>query len=138
MTGFGKKFEFGRLTVAVVALSICMTMLPDLAVAALPGKMKVGDAELVLNGYGARKRSILQLYIAGLYLVEKNADSNAIIDAEKPMALRLEVTSQFVSQSNLLAALNEGFQNSTGGDVGRIRTQIEQFRGLFSDSINTL
>lgn len=137
MRRIAKHLKARQLVLVAIVSCACIGTLPDSAVAGLPGKMKIGETELVLNGYGARKRSILQLYVAGLYLTEKSGDANAIIDADKPMALRLEVTSQFVSQSNLLSALNEGFQSSTGGDMAPIRTEIEQFRRLFSDSISS-
>jgi hypothetical protein len=51
------------------------------------------------------------------------------------MAIRLEITSGLVSQEKLVESLNEGFQNSTGGDPSAIRKEIEQFRKCFAAPI---
>ena len=125
-----------RLALTVIA-TIGIVFLPNVVDAAgLPASLKIGGNELILNGSGARKKGFLQLYNGGLYLTKKSNDPKTIIDADDPMAIRIHVTSRFVSQSNMLAALDEGFQNSTDGRVDPIQDKIGKFKLLFSETIS--
>lgn len=121
--------------VSLLALFSISTICVSAQAAGLPSKLKVGDYTLIQNGAGARSKNLLQLYLAGLYLREKNNQAAAIIADDAPMAIRIEITSIFVSQQSLVEALGEGFQNSTGGDTAAIQKEIETFRRCFSDDI---
>lgn len=103
--------------------------------AAMPAKLKVGDAELKFNGSGERNKFFMQMYLAGLYLSEPSGDGPAIVAADAPMAIRIEITSGLVTQQKLVDALNEGFTSSTGGKTDPLRKEIEQFRGCFAAAI---
>jgi hypothetical protein len=121
-----------RTSILAVALAL-LAAIP--AHAESPAKLKVDDVNLVLNGSGARTKYLMQMYVAGLYLAEPSHDAAAIIAANNAMAIRLEITSGFISQEKLVESLNEGFQNSTGGDSSNIRKEIEQFRKCFAAPI---
>lgn len=97
--------------------------------------MQAGEHRLVLNGSGSRKKAFLELYVAGLYLKAPSNSSSQIIAADAPMAIRIKITSGFVSQSNLVESLEEGFNNATAGDTREIRKEIERFRECFKDEI---
>jgi hypothetical protein len=101
----------------------------------LPPRLKIGEQVLIQNGSGARNKSLLQLYVAGLYLPQKSNQAAAIIEADAPMAIRIEITSIFVSQESLVEALNEGLTNSTKGATAPIQNEIAAFRRCFTDSI---
>jgi hypothetical protein len=120
----------GLLAVAFVSTA------PATGRAELPAKLKAEGAELRLNGSGARTKYLMEMYVAGLYLAEPSRDAAAIIAANNPMAIRLEITSGLVSQEKLLAALNEGFDNSTGGKTESLRREIERFRKCFASEID--
>jgi hypothetical protein len=51
------------------------------------------------------------------------------------MAITIEITSGFVSQEKMVAALNDGLQNSTRGKTAALKTEIEQFQACFGDDI---
>ena len=51
------------------------------------------------------------------------------------MAIRIKITSGFVSQSSLVDSLEDGFQKATDGDTREIRSEIDQFREYFKDAI---
>ncbi len=121
------KLLFAALVLGLIA--------PAAASAALPGKLKVGDAELTLNGAGARTKYLMKMYVAGLYLDAPSADAPAIIAADAPMAIRLEITSGMVTQEKLVDSLNEGFTAATGGNPAPLRAEIEKFRTLFAAAI---
>ncbi len=101
----------------------------------LPSQIQVGEHRLVLNGKGARTKMVLELYVAGLYLTQPSNNAAQIIAADQPMAIRIQITSSFVSQKSLVDSLEEGFKNATGGDTREIRKQIDEFRDCFKEAI---
>jgi hypothetical protein len=110
--------------------------LPDACAAeSLPPQIQAGEHLLVLNGSGERIKAFIELYSAGLYLTKPSNNSAAIIASEDPMAIRIKITSGFVSQSSLVDSLEEGFQKATGGNTREIRPEIDQFRIFFKDDI---
>lgn len=100
-----------------------------------PASLKLGDVELKLNGTGSRNKYLMQMYEAGLYLAEPSADAKAIIAADAPMALRIEVTSGLVTQEKLVESLNEGFTSATGGKTEPLAAEIAEFRKCFAAPI---
>ncbi len=101
----------------------------------LPAKINVAKQELQLNGAGTRQKYFMDLYTAGLYLLQPNRRADAILNAEELMAIRIVITSKMVSQQKLVASLQEGFKNSTRGKVQPIQKQIDQFRQCFAEEI---
>jgi hypothetical protein len=95
-----------------------------------------GD-ELVLNGAGVRTKLIIKLYVGSLYTKAKSNDGNAIIDADEPMAIRLNVISDLLTRDKMVKALKSGFKSSTGGDTSAIQPQIDQMMGLLQGKIGT-
>ncbi len=79
----------------------------------LPKQMQVGEKRLTLNGEGVRTKAFLELYTAGLYLSKPNSNPASIIAADDAMAIRIKITSGFVSQSSLVDSLEDGFKNGT-------------------------
>ncbi len=100
----------------------------------LPATMKAGDASIVLNGGGVRKKVFFKLYVGGLYLSEKSSDANAIINADKAMAVKLEITSGMISSDNMSEAISEGFEKSTNGNIAPLKSQIAKFIDTFKKS----
>ena len=100
-----------------------------------PATFTVDETEVVRNGFGNRNKMMLSLYECGLYLPQESKDAAAIIAAEQPMAMRLKITSRFVSQEKMLAALQQGFKSSTGGNTASISSDIVKFTNCFSDPI---
>lgn len=85
----------------------------------LPVEFRAGEHRLVLNGEGSRTKAFLELYVAGLYLTQPSNNGALIVADEKPMAIRIKITSSFVSQKSLVDSLEDGFKIATGGDTCR-------------------
>ena len=112
------------------------SFLPTIQAADFPARVRAGANVITLNGSGARNKNFINLYQAALYLPDTSNDAAAVIAADAPMAIRIEITSIFVSQAKLVAALNDGFQKSTGGNIAPFRNELLQFRQCFADAIN--
>jgi len=95
--------------------------------------LQVGAEKLVLNGVGLRKKLMVKVYAAGLYLKEKNKDALAIMEKDEPMAIVLKFMHSEVTPDKLIEAWNEGFQKSTKGDTAKLQNEISQFNQLFKD-----
>ena len=54
----------------------------ELAGVTMSDKVSVGDHELVLNGMGLRKKFIIKVYVAGLYLPAKQANGERVLAAD--------------------------------------------------------
>jgi hypothetical protein len=101
----------------------------------MPESLKTEQSTLMLNGAGVREKFFLDLYVGGLYLKEKSADPGAIIAADEPMAIRLHIISSMITSKRMEKATREGFENATGGNIGPIKVQIEEFISVFKEEI---
>jgi len=101
----------------------------------MPESLKRGQTQLMLNGAGVREKFFMDLYVGGLYLREKSADPGAIIEANEPMAIRLHIVSSMITSKKMEKATREGFENATGGNIGPIKVQIEEFISVFKEEI---
>ncbi len=101
----------------------------------MPDTMQAEQA-LILNGAGIRTKLVFELYVAGLYLTEKNDNAAAIIAADEAMGIRLHIISSKITSKKMIKATRKGFQHATGGDTAAIDTEIEQFLAAFADKIS--
>ncbi len=101
----------------------------------LPAKVTYQEQELTLNGAGVREKLWIDLYAAGLYLDQKNNDANAIINSEKPKAIKLHIVSKLISSNKMIEAVTEGFENSTNGNTTPIQEEIDTLLGFFREDI---
>jgi hypothetical protein len=84
----------------------------SLAGVTLPDTAQVGGTKLVLNGLGLRKKFVVKVYVAGLYLEQKSSDADAIVKAEAPKRIVMQFV-RGVSKSQLVDAFEESFNSNT-------------------------
>lgn len=121
------------LTTTIIALMMAMTTQAQMTIndVTLPASIKAGEITCALNGGGIRKKVFFKLYVGGLYLSEKSSDAGAIINADKPMAVKLQITSGMISSDNMSEAITEGFEASTGGNTAPLKAEITEFVNTF-------
>jgi hypothetical protein len=98
-----------------------------------PAKIKMDNTELSYNGGGLRKKyGMVKVYVIGLYSPEKSKNGNDLISADKPLAVRLTITSGMATSSRMADAIQEGFSKSMKGNTAplqsKINTLIETFK----------
>jgi hypothetical protein len=101
----------------------------------LPDSLNAQNHPLALNGVGIRSKFFMDIYAAGLYLSESSQEAKSIIDQDKPMALRLHITSGLLSSDKMESATREGFEKSTGGNTAEIKDTIDTFIATFKEDI---
>jgi len=98
----------------------------------LTAKLKQDNTELSLNGGGIRKKmGFIKVYVAGLYTTEKSKNGNDIVAADKPVAVRLTITSGMVNSNNMSESIQEGFGKSMKGNTAPLQSQIASFIETF-------
>ena len=101
----------------------------------LPATLKANSENLVLNGGGLREKYFLDLYVGGLYLKSKSKNADAIIKADEPMAIRIEIVSKLISSDKMIEAIEEGMEKSTKGKTEALSEEIKAFKAAFSEQI---
>jgi hypothetical protein len=91
-----------------------------------PDSVKVGGSDLVLNGMGIRKATMLQVnvYVGSFYLPEKSKDASHILDTDQPWQLVLRFVRD-VDVSDIRDALEEGFAKAAGNKLAALSPRIE-------------
>ena len=78
----------------------------ELAGVTLPDTIELDGKRLVLNGMGLREKFFIDVYVAGLYLPAKQRSGEAILAADTPRRLVMELTYN-VSKDQLCDAWKE-------------------------------
>lgn len=118
-----------KLFIGVLAVMLMTTMAEarDVSGKNIPESMNVGDDLLILNGAGTRTKMWMSIYAAGLYLPKKMNNAQEIINADIPMAIKIDVISGFMSAKKLEDALREGFEQSTNGNLTSLKDRVDKF-----------
>lgn len=93
--------------------------------------ISLGNETLVLNGGGLREKYWFDLYVAALYLKNKNSDGSKIIHQNDEMAIHIKLVSDKVTREKFLETVKEGFAKATAGKASK--EEIKDFCAFFSD-----
>ena len=96
----------------------------------LPDEWEKDGIVLKLNGAGLRKKMIIKVYAAGLYLMNEISDSNEIINLDEPMAIKMHFIYKNVSKEKLIDAWKVGFTKFE--DKNDIALEISKFNSFFT------
>lgn len=102
----------------------------------IPESLNYEEKALVLNGAGTRSKFFMDIYVGALYLEIKSQDAELILRDDKPMGIRLHIVSGMVDSDKLKEAINDGFDQSTGGNIEPIKPQIDQFMALMETEVS--
>lgn len=116
-----------------VNATVAQTQVGDVT---LPNSVNFGGEDLALNGAGIRKKAfVLSLYSGGLYLQNKSSKAKDIVNSDETMAMKLHITSGFVSSEAMSEAVLEGFDASMNGETSSLTAEIKKFISFFSSEI---
>ncbi len=125
-----KKAVIRWLVGLVVTVGIALPLQAD-----IPETLDVDGNALVLNGEGLRKMMMMKIYKGALYLPAKSSDAAAIIAADEPMAIRLEMVSGLITSEKMEDATLEGLEKATGGNMEPIQDSVDAFINVFREEI---
>lgn len=123
-----RKIGFGLAVVLLVIAPALDLLGGTLAGVTLPDTVQVGGRTLVLNGLGLRRKYMVTVYVAGLYLEQRSSDANAILksDAAKQVVMHFV---RSVSKNQMVDAFNESFENNTPDASKNLKAEMSSFLG---------
>jgi Chalcone isomerase-like len=93
-----------------------------------------GGTALVLNGAGVRTKLMFKVYVAGLYLTQKQTDANAVINDSGNKRVSMHFLRD-LSSEKLLHSMNEGFtDNNNAAEMAAIEPQMKAFRQMLTSA----
>jgi hypothetical protein len=96
-------------------------------------RTRVGNAELVLNGAGLRKRVFFQVYTLGLYLPKKTANAAEAVGAEGPKRASIYMLRD-VGAAQFTDALAEGIrENHPEAEVKALEPRIQALNAIMAE-----
>lgn len=101
----------------------------------LSPKIAPAKTELILNGGGVRTKFFMKVYVAGLYLQTKTNKPTEIIEADKPMSVRIHIISNLMTSANMATAIREGFEKSMKGNVAPLKKEIDLICTIFQSDV---
>ena len=99
-----------------------------LAGVTLPDTVQAGGKTLILNGLGLRKKYMVKVYVAGLYLEQKSSDPVAILKADTPKRIVMHFV-RGVTKNQIVDGFNESFEDNTPDAKQTMKGEIDQFLG---------
>jgi hypothetical protein len=99
-----------------------------------PDADKAGGADLVLNGQGIRKATMLnvKVYVASFYLPAKTGDAAKILAADQSWKLVLSFV-RGVGASDMREAFDEGFGKTAGDKAAALKDRIKTLKDSMQD-----
>lgn len=123
------------LSLALVLGSVASAQAKEIKDVNLADSLELQGHPFVLNGAGVRSKLFLDVYIASLYLTAKTSDPAAVVAADEPMAIRLNIISSMITSKRMADATRDGFVHSTGGNLAPIEADVEELIKAFSEEI---
>ena len=95
---------------------------------------QVGGSALVLNGAGVRTKAIFKVYVAGLYLAQKQTSADSVLSDLGNKRVSMHFLRE-LSAEKLLHGMNEGFtDNNSAADMAAIEPQMKAFRTMMTSA----
>lgn len=104
----------------------------ELAGVTLPDTLRIEDNPLVLSGIALREKYIFDVYVAGLYLPEKNDNAMAILEADEPRIMVMSFL-RTVKAEKITVAWNEGFKDNVPDADDELKAKFADLGRMMRD-----
>ena len=98
----------------------------------MPNTITVEGTKLVLNGMALRKKVIFKVYVAGLYLTEKEKDGDKILKEDK-MRRTLMHFLRSVGKGKINGAWMDGLKDNTPDHSPELKKKFDKLCSLMED-----
>ncbi len=102
----------------------------------VPEQVQVQGVEkpLHLNGAGIRKKLFIKVYVAALYLPERDERAEVLLHRPPPNRVLMHVVYKEISRAKMDSAWEDGFgANLDAAAYQALRPRLEQFMSMFED-----
>lgn len=98
----------------------------------MPDTMQVGGKSLVLNGMGLRKKFVVKVYVAGLYLPAKMTSSEKVLSGDTERGLVMEFKYD-VEKAKMCKAWYDGLKNNSPDKEAALKAQFDTLCTYMAD-----
>jgi hypothetical protein len=92
--------------------------------------VQVGGQSLVLNGAGVRKKFVVKVYAAGLYVAKKSTDAASVINDKGPRRVSLGMLRD-VDADSFISSFNDGLKdNLSETQFAALRPRIDAMNAI--------
>lgn len=99
----------------------------------MPQTIEVEGHTLHLNGMALRKKFIIKVYVAGLYLASTSGDAQQILDADAPRQMVMHFISGHGTKGKMCGAWNDGLEANTPDASAELKQQFTELCGMMVD-----
>jgi hypothetical protein len=101
----------------------------------MPETIDVDGQTLLLNGMALRKKFIVKVYVAGLYLATRSSNAEEIFGADAPRRMVMHFV-RGVDKKKICDGWNEGLEKNTPGASEALKEQFAELCNLMTDIEN--
>jgi Chalcone isomerase-like len=98
----------------------------------LPAKIGFSGTVRYFVGGGYREQFFVRPYVLGLYMQQKSTNPQNIINDDKPMSIRLQITSIILTSELMEQKIRDGFSQSLKGNTKEFTDLINLICTIFS------
>ncbi len=102
----------------------------------MPETIDVGGQSLSLNGMALRKKFIVKVYVAGLYVASRSSSADEILAADAPRQMVMHFISGHGSKDKICGAWNDGLKDNTPDASAELKQQFSDLCGMMQDIKN--
>lgn len=101
---------------------------------AVPDRLQLGDKQLVRNGVGVRRATVLNVhvYVGALYLEQRTTETKAALESRRSKLLELHFVRD-VSRTEMLEAIQEGVDKNAGAQLTAAKEHMRSFERYLPD-----
>lgn len=98
----------------------------------MPETIEVGGQSLALNGMALRKKFVVKVYVAALYVANKSSSADQILGEDAPRRMIMHMV-RGVDKKKICDAWKDGLANNAPDASAELKQQFEDLCGLMAD-----
>ncbi len=96
----------------------------------------IENQKLILNGAGIRTIFFFDVYVGALYLTQKSKNPSLIINSNKPMDIKMIITSSLVTSKKMIDGLKDAFKKAKDAGYDADKNNLDKFLQIFKKKIS--
>ena len=115
--------------ILILAAPVAAGTLADVT---MPDTISVNGKSLVLNGMGLRKKAIIKVYVAGLYLPAKESSAEKILASDTERNLSMEFVRE-VDKEKICKAWHDGLESNSPTKAAALKGNFDTLCGYMEN-----
>lgn len=121
---------------------LCLAALWAVPVAAaeppkFPSEITIGQTRCILNGFGIRRKLMMDVYYGALYVTEKSSNAQALIEQDKAKGIVMHFVYKEVDAAKLVETWKEGFEKTAPNPDPALKARLDSFMGYFTEPVKS-